>query len=129
MKKLIIIAIFLLTGCAHTDIVLKPVCRHNAVYCAVVVEDILDIPTRIAQASSIYPKGYHHAQAQAFYEGRWQWIKLGVTMVIVNDVKDSGWNAAKSWGPAYYFTKEGYVFIMSRPAKKKRREKAQRKVK
>lgn len=70
---LIIIMLIASSACttiqADKERVFQPVCRHNAVYAAVVAGDFY--PVRIARGPA-YDYGEWHAQAQALIKGKWQ---------------------------------------------------------
>jgi hypothetical protein len=82
MKRLILVTsvslILLLAGCAQS---ISPKCRHNAVLQALVFGE--EYPTRIAYGPSSSGSGKNHAQAQAYIDGRWRWLKNVQTIVEV----------------------------------------------
>lgn len=49
------------------------VCRHNAMYNALVLGDVAHKKVRIAWGPTSF-KGINHAQAQAFVDGEWRWL-------------------------------------------------------
>ena len=106
LSKCIIAIVFLLStllfSCTGADV--KPKCWHNAYYQAVVVESELGFPTRIVVGRNRITEG-GHAQAQAYVNGRWQWLSLSHRPVIViEDIKDRDWNRIEK--PPEYYTKE-----------------------
>jgi len=95
----------LLISCTGVDI--RPRCWQNAYYQAVVVESELGLPTRIAVGrNQIFEGG--HAQAQAYINGRWQWLSLSNRpLVMIEDRKDRAWSEIKK--PPEFYTKEKVV--------------------
>jgi len=69
LALLVFIALFL-TSCTYR--VATPLCRHRAIYCAMVARDLWKVPVRIAYGWT--ELGQPHAQAQAFIDGKWRWI-------------------------------------------------------
>ena len=82
MKRLFLITsislILFSAGCAHS---IYPKCRHNAVLQALVFGE--EYPTRIAYGPSSSGSGKNHAQAQAYIDGKWRWLKNLQTVVEV----------------------------------------------
>ena len=92
----------LLISCTGVDI--KPRCWQNAYYQAVVVESELGLPTRIVVGRNRITEG-GHAQAQAYINGRWQWLSLSNRPVVVlEDRKDRAWSEIEK--PLEFYTKE-----------------------
>lgn len=92
----------LLISCTGVDI--RPRCWQNAYYQAVVVESELGLPTRIAVGRNRITEG-GHAQAQAYINGRWQWLSLSSRpVVVIEDRKDRAWSAIEK--PPEFYTKE-----------------------
>lgn len=71
-KYLILILIFIITGCASGY---KPVCRHYSVMSALTYGDYSGCIVRIATGPIVSDPNKWHAQAQAFVDGEWVWIK------------------------------------------------------
>ena len=85
----IILLIFLLTACAvpvQHEHVFKPVCRHQAVYAALVMSDH-NYHVRIARGPA-YDYGEWHAQAQAFIGGKWQPLCVSDQGIYLCDLND-----------------------------------------
>ena len=62
-------------GCIFRSTLVQPKCRHDALYQAVVVHDLLHIPVRVA-IGTMKTSPLRHAQAQA-YIGEWKWLCQG----------------------------------------------------
>lgn len=77
IATLAIVVMCWLSGCTPTW---KPVCRHNAVMCALVVGE--HYPVRIMHGPTDTPY-WNHAQAQAYIDGQWQWLCLSGGEVFV----------------------------------------------
>ena len=73
----IVIMLFTI-GCASS---ITGVCRHNAVYCGLVMAE--HYPVRIV--SGIINSGSRHAQAQVYISGKWQWLKMDGHNVSVGE--------------------------------------------
>lgn len=71
---MLLLAIFT-QGCTFRSPLVQPKCRHDALYQAVVVHDLLQVPVRIA-IGPINNSPLRHAQAQA-YIGEWKWLSQG----------------------------------------------------
>jgi hypothetical protein len=73
---------FTLSGCA-TGPSWKGMCWAKSVYCATVVQNETrrDVPVRIA-VRNVRP-GVDHAQAQAYINGRWEWLQMDGEFVYV----------------------------------------------
>lgn len=85
MKKIVflpsIMLLLVLGGCA--TISWQGVCRHEAIYAAIVVrDDVGEKNVRIAEG----PSGptTTHAQAQVFINGEWQWLHAQVDQVYLS---------------------------------------------
>ncbi|KKS26148.1 MAG: hypothetical protein UU87_C0003G0068 [Parcubacteria group bacterium GW2011_GWA2_42_11] len=85
---ILLFIVILSTGCATS---FQGVCRHEAIYAVSVVGE--RYPVRIAVGKSAVPEG--HSQAQAFINGRWEWLKVRWPNVVIS-IQDS-------------FSPEGYV--------------------
>lgn len=97
----------LLVSCASVDV--KPRCWQNAYYQAVVVETELGLPTRIVIGRNRATEG-GHAQAQAFLNGRWQWLsQSNRPTIVIENRKDRAWSKINK--PAQFYTKEQVVSI------------------
>ena len=95
----------LLVSCASVDV--KPRCWQNAYYQAVVVETELGLPTRIVVGRNLSTEG-GHAQAQAFLNGKWQWLsQSNRPTIVVENRKDRAWSKIKK--SAQFYTKEQVV--------------------
>ena len=103
MKKfllfLIILTFFL--GCAHS--LGEMVCRHEATVCALVAGE--KYPVRIVLGHSKKYSGIsQHAQAQAYVNGKWEWLHLcGDDVLIVE--KDNHFDAFNYWGISDFLNK------------------------
>lgn len=74
MKYVIIITVLFslfLLGCDEGEEWVAK-CRHNAIYCALIVGE--HYPTRLAYGRSIKEKNKFHVQAQAKINGKWVWL-------------------------------------------------------
>lgn len=74
MCYLIILCVLLLSACATPTHV--PLCRHKAIYQAVTFGDQSGCPVRIAVGRSALDKRKRHAQAQAYINGRWEYLRI-----------------------------------------------------
>ncbi len=102
-----ILLLLLLVSCATVDV--KPRCWQNAYYQAVVVETELGLPTRIVIGRNRATEG-GHAQAQAFLNGRWQWLsQSNRPTIVIENRKDRAWSKINK--PAQFYTKEQVVSI------------------
>jgi hypothetical protein len=98
----ILLLLSLLVSCTGVDI--RPKSWQNAYYQAVVVESEFGLPTRIAVGRNKITEG-SHAQAQAYINGRWQWLSLSRRPVIlIENTKDRAWSKIKK--PVEYYSKE-----------------------
>ena len=107
LKNIIVttIAACLLVSCVSVDV--KPRCWQNAYYQAVVVESELGLPTRIVVARNRATEG-GHAQAQAYLDGKWQWLSLSHRpTILIENRKDRAWNKISK--PAVFYTKEQVI--------------------
>jgi len=66
----LILTALLLVGCGHA---FYPKCRHKAVLAGITVAEY-GYPVRIVSGTT---KDGRHAQAQAFIDSRWQWLRVG----------------------------------------------------
>ncbi len=99
--------LLLLVSCATVNV--KPRCWQNAYYQAVVVETELGLPTRIVIGRNRATEG-GHAQAQAFLNGRWQWLsQSNRPTIVIENRKDRAWSKINK--PAQFYTKEQVVSI------------------
>lgn len=76
MKKTLIAALIattMLLSCGP-KIIGKPVCRHNALFVAMVAGEVH--PVRIVYGPVVGDEGTGHVQTQAYIDGRWQWLTL-----------------------------------------------------
>jgi len=65
---IIVLGLSLLSGCATTY---QPICKHNAIYQAMTVQDLTGQPTRLVITKN--KAGVcTHAYAQTFRDGRWR---------------------------------------------------------
>ncbi len=74
-----LLCLFIFASCAPVKTVKSiqvPACRHNAVYQAVTFGDQSGYPVRIAVGRSTVEKYIRHAQAQAYVNGRWEYLKM-----------------------------------------------------
>ncbi|MCP4348796.1 MAG: hypothetical protein GY795_25235 [Desulfobacterales bacterium] len=74
-----LLSVFIFASCAPVKTVKSiqvPACRHNAVYQAVTFGDQSGSPVRIAVGRSTVDKYIRHAQAQAYVNGRWEYLKM-----------------------------------------------------
>jgi hypothetical protein len=102
---IIVIVVCLLASCASVEV--KPRCWQNAYYQAVVVETELGLPTRIVVARNRATEG-GHAQAQAYVDGKWQWLSLSQRpTIVIENRKDRAWGKINK--PAQFYTKEQVV--------------------
>ena len=69
MKKLVLLILVLLMGCAGPQVIGQQMCRHNALINARIAQE-KGYEARIA----VGPPG--HGQAQAFINGKWEWLCL-----------------------------------------------------
>jgi len=61
----------------------RGLCRHKAIYCAIVYGDLHHVPVRIAYGPSTYKPNSYHCQAQAYINGEWKWLtQVGDSVVI-----------------------------------------------
>lgn len=86
MKPFLIITIgvllLLLSGCMS----IHPVCRHRAIYCAVTAAE--QMPVRIAVGVTT-KSGMRHAQAQGFIDGRWRYLGVSITDIVIIRLPES----------------------------------------
>jgi hypothetical protein len=102
-----VIVVCLLASCASVEV--KPRCWQNAYYQAVVVETELGLPTRIVVARNRATEG-GHAQAQAYVDGKWQWLSLSQRpTIVIENRKDRAWGKINK--PAQFYTKEQVVHM------------------
>ena len=95
----------LLVSCASIDV--KPRCWQNAYYQAVVVETELGLPTRIVVGRNRATEG-GHAQAQAYVNGKWQWLsQSNRPTIVIENRKDRAWSKINK--SAQVYTKEQVV--------------------
>lgn len=98
MRRYLLVAllVFALAACAPSQV---GVCRHRAVYSAIVMSE--SYPVRIAVGDAGTGR---HAQAQARINGNWQWLKMGPDYwVTVGD--------QESFTPDQYYTLQAYVAL------------------
>lgn len=93
-----IVLTILLQGCATS---VQPVCRHDAIYQAMTFSDLTGCPVRIAIGYSTRLNKVH-AQAQAFLDGKWTWLRQTAPVSI-----EAG--SQESFEPKTYVTVKGLV--------------------
>jgi len=73
MKYLCILLLLVLSSCINNSTKIKGVCRHEAVYCALILKDTF--PTANIQICSGQFKNskQKHAQTRIFINGNWIW--------------------------------------------------------
>jgi len=99
------IAVCLLASCASVGV--KARCWQDAYHQAVVVETELGLPTRIVVARNRATEG-GHAQAQAYLDGKWQWLSLSHRpTILIENRKDRAWSKINK--PAVFYTKEQVI--------------------
>lgn len=77
MNKLLtaaLIATTILLASCGPKIIGKPVCRHNALFVAMVAGEVH--PVRIVYGPVVGDEGTGHVQAQAYIDGKWRWLTL-----------------------------------------------------
>lgn len=79
----------ILMSCFTTPDV-QPVCRHEALFAALAWGDLRDDKVRIAigkTGRTIRDSGKPewHAQAQAFVNGKWEWLDVNCTVVSIGE--------------------------------------------
>jgi len=75
-----------------------PVCRHKVIYCAMLYSDLRGVPVRLAVGYRFSSDGCSyglHTQAQAYIDGKWQWLVMDREVCMVGG-KDLGFR------PEYY---------------------------
>ncbi len=75
----------LLLGCATS---VQPVCRHDAIYQAMTFSDLTGCPVRIAIGYTTRSNKVH-AQAQAFLDGEWIWLRQTAPVSVEAGSQDS----------------------------------------
>ena len=88
----------LLLGCATS---VQPVCRHDAIYQAMTFSDLTGCPVRIAIGYTTRSNKVH-AQAQAFLDGKWTWLRQTAPVSVEAGSQDS-------FEPKTYVTVKGLV--------------------
>lgn len=86
------ICAILLDSCALPPQV-DPVCRHEALYAAVSWGDLRNEPVRIAigptnKRINGTDEFWWHAQAQAKVNGKWEWLEMNCSNVVVGSRDD-----------------------------------------
>ena len=107
MRLVVFIGLILLLiiSCTTTPMV-KSKCWQKSYFSALVTETEKGYKTRIVYARN-RKTGEGHAQAQAFIDGRWQWLTYGFTYITIADVADKQWSYDHFyWNKLYYITKE-----------------------
>jgi len=103
----IISAICLLVSCASVPVSVQPRCWQMAHHQAMVVETELGLPTRIIVGRNRPDEG-GHAQAQAYLDGKWQWLsQSNRPAIVIENRKDRAWS--KIHKPTQPYTKEQVV--------------------
>ncbi|MCP4345342.1 MAG: hypothetical protein GY795_07430 [Desulfobacterales bacterium] len=70
---LALLSTLLFVSCAPTH---APLCKHNAIYQAVTFGDQSGYPVRIAVGQSKLDRNKRHAQAQAYIDGKWKFLRI-----------------------------------------------------
>jgi hypothetical protein len=111
MKNIISsLIVLLLVGCAtdRASVGFVPVCRHTAVMCSTVIQDVIqNADVDIAFGPIIYADGTEsktltHALARVFVEGRWRWIVFENGVCQLRDKQDIAFNPKQSMHPKEY---------------------------
>ncbi len=70
---LVLLSILMFVSCSPTH---APLCKHDAVYQALTFGDQSGYPVRIAVGQSNLHKNKRHAQAQAYIDGKWEYLRI-----------------------------------------------------